>query len=41
MSSRIKGFRDLSWNDRRKRVAEELDVDVGILNGFNSDALSQ
>lgn len=39
MSSRIKGFRDLSWNDRRKRVAEELDVDVGILNGFNSDAL--
>src|SRR5699024_5439999 len=23
----------------RKRVAEELDVDVGILNGFNSDAL--
>lgn len=40
MSSRIKGFRDLSWSDRRTRIAEEMDINAEVLNGFDPDALT-
>lgn len=40
MSSRIKGFRDLSWSDRRTRIAEEVDIETKVLNGFDAEALS-
>lgn len=40
MTSRIKGFRDLSWNNRRARIAQEMDIEADVLNSFDTDAVS-
>lgn len=40
MSSRIKGFRDFAWNDRRTSITEEMNFEAGDLNGFNPGALA-